>query len=51
MSFLDSASRSILSISGDYFLQVAGHAIGVPGRLDLGNFSGHQAKLKIKGEF
>jgi hypothetical protein len=51
MSFLDSASRSILFISGAYSLQVAGHAVGVPGRLDLDDFSRHQAKLKIKDEF
>lgn len=40
-----------LAISAAFSTQVAGHAVGVPGRLDLDNFSRHQAKLKIKYEF
>jgi hypothetical protein len=40
-----------LSISGAFSTQVSGHAVGVPGRLDLDDFSRHQAKLKIKYEF
>jgi hypothetical protein len=40
-----------LAISAAFSTQVAGHAVGVPGRLDLDNFSHHQAKLKIKYEF
>jgi hypothetical protein len=40
-----------LSISGAYSVQVAGHAVGVPGRFDLDNFSRHQAKLTIRYEY
>ena len=40
-----------LALSAVFSTQVAGHAVGVPGRLDLDNFSRHQAKLKIKYEF
>src|SRR3954447_20724395 len=40
-----------LSISAAFSTQVAGHGVGVPGRLDLDNFSRHEAKLKIKYEF
>jgi hypothetical protein len=40
-----------LAISAAFSTQVAGHAVGVPGRLDLDNFSRHEAKLKIKYEF
>ena len=40
-----------LAISAAFSAQVAGHAVGVPGRLDLENFSRYDAKLKIKYEF
>ena len=40
-----------LSISAAWSAQVAGHAVGVPGRLDLENFSRHEAKLKLSYEF
>ena len=40
-----------LAVSAAYSAQVAGHAVRVPGRLDLDNFSRHQAKLKIIYEF
>src|SRR5215213_2857605 len=40
-----------LSIAATWSFQVAGHAVGVPGRLDLDNFSHHEAVLRIKYEF
>jgi len=36
-----------LAVSAAYSAQVSGHAVGVPGRLDLDNFSRHQARLLI----
>jgi hypothetical protein len=40
-----------LGIAGAFSTQVAGHAVGVPGRFDLDNFPHHQARLKIFYEF
>jgi hypothetical protein len=40
-----------LGIVGAFSTQVAGHAVGVPGRFDLDNFPHHQARLKIFYEF
>ena len=40
-----------LGITAAFSTQVAGHAVGVPGRLDLDNFSHYQARLKIFYEF
>ena len=40
-----------LGITVGFSTQVAGHAVGVPGRLDLDHFSRHQARLKIFYEF
>ncbi len=40
-----------LAVSAAFSTQVAGHAVGVPGRLDLDNFSRHQARLKLTYEF
>jgi len=38
-------------ISAAFSTQVAGHAVGVPGRLDLDNFSRHEFKLVVKYEY
>jgi hypothetical protein len=40
-----------LSLSAAWSYQVAGKAEGLPGRLDLVNFSRHEAKLKLSYEF
>jgi hypothetical protein len=40
-----------LKIAATWSFQVAGHAVGVPGRLDLDNFSRHEAILRVKYEF
>jgi len=40
-----------LSITAALSTQVSGHAVGVPGRLDLDNFSRHHARLKVFYEF
>jgi hypothetical protein len=40
-----------LAVSAAYSAQVAGHAVDVPGRLDLDNFSRHQVRLKFLYEF
>jgi hypothetical protein len=40
-----------LAVSAAYSAQVAGHAVDVPGRLDLNNFSRHQVRLKFLYEF
>src|SRR4051794_27036030 len=39
------------TISAAYSAQVSGHAVGVPGQLDLDNFSRHQARLVVIFEF
>jgi hypothetical protein len=40
-----------LAISAAFSTQVAGHAVGLPGQLDLDNFPRYQARLKIFYEF
>jgi hypothetical protein len=35
------------AVSGSWTTQVAGHATGVTGALDLQNFERHQAKLRL----
>jgi len=40
-----------LSITAALSTQVSGHAVGVPGQLDLDNFSRHRARLKVFYEF
>src|SRR4051794_14009635 len=40
-----------LAVSAACLAQVSGHTVGVPGRLDLDNFSRHQARLLIIYEF
>jgi hypothetical protein len=39
------------AVSGSWTTQVAGHAIGVPGALDLQNFERHQARLRLMYTF
>jgi hypothetical protein len=39
------------AVSGSWTAQVAGHAMGVPGALDLQNFERHQAKLRLMYTF
>jgi hypothetical protein len=39
------------SLSAAWSAQVAGHASGVPGRVDLDNFSRHEVLLKLSYEF
>ncbi len=40
-----------LAVSAAFSTQVAGHAVGVPGRLDLDNFSRYQARVRLIYEF
>jgi len=40
-----------LAISGAWGVQVAGHAIDVPGSLDLANFTRHQALFRLEYNF
>jgi hypothetical protein len=40
-----------LAISGAWGVQVAGHAVDVPGSLDLMNFTRHQAKFRLEYSF
>jgi hypothetical protein len=39
------------AITAAFSTQVAGHAVGVPGRLDLDNFSRHEARLRLIYDF
>jgi hypothetical protein len=38
-------------ITAAFSSQVSGHAVGVPGRLDLDNFSRHEARLRLVYDF
>lgn len=40
-----------VAVTVAFSTQVAGHAVGVPGRLDLDNFSRHQARLRLVYDF
>jgi|SRR5579883_100478 len=40
-----------LAVSGAWAVQTAGHAAGVPGTLDLANFTRHQATLRVEYNF
>lgn len=39
------------AVSGGWGIQVAGHAVDVPGALDLKNFERHQAFLRVAYNF